>query len=478
MPVPMGIKAKYAIVISVLLLFITSAMGAFMVFDQRRAMESQVRSMASTITGQFAENTKIPLLENDSLALNGLIQNLLKSSRISDAFVLNDKMVIAAHRDLHKVGARFDGDGKMDVAAGQGPWFISEDEGAIIYASPITFKDTRVGYAVVSFSKDFIRERVGAAVKSVIAITVFVIILGSLLSIPLASGFLRPIFRLLKGTKEIIIGNLDYRIPEGGRDEMGELVRSFNHMASELKKKEILKGVFNRYVSPEVADEILKEPESLDLGGDRRVVTVFFADIRGFTRHAQAMDPEEIVEVLNRYFTLITEIVFRFEGTVDKFIGDAVMSVFGSPIKSEVHLEKGLKAAVAIRDALERVNASREARGVVPFYMGIGISSGEVIVGNMGSKSRMEYTAVGETVNMASRLSGLAGKGEVLVPEDLYLSVSGFVSAREITSASIKGIDNPVRLYSIIDLKDSWREEVDGVVEETIKSLGEEDILP
>ncbi|MFQ5442140.1 MAG: adenylate/guanylate cyclase domain-containing protein [Thermodesulfobacteriota bacterium] len=474
----MGIKAKYAIVISGLLLLITSAMGAFMVLSQRHSMESQVRSMASTITGQFAENSKIPLLENDGLALNGLIQNLLKSPMISDAFVLNDKMTIEAHKDFHKVGVGFYGKGRIEGAGGAGPWFVEEDEGSIIYASPIVFNETRVGYTVVSFSKAFVSERVRAAVTSVIIITVLVIILGSVLSIPLASGFLRPVFRLLKGTKEIIIGNLDYRIPEGGRDEVGELVRSFNHMASELKKKEILKGAFNRYVSPNVADEILKKPASLDLGGDRRVVTVFFADIRDFTRHAQAMNPEETVEALNRYFTLITEIVFRFEGTIDKFIGDAVMCVFGSPIRREDHLEKGVKAAAAIRDAIDRVNIGREGRGLIPFYMGIGIDSGEVIAGNMGSKARMEYTAVGETVNMASRLSGLAGKGEIVISGALYLSIQDNVTAREMEGAAIKGIDTPVKLYSIVDLKESWKGDVDGVVEETIKSLGEEDILP
>ncbi len=154
------------------------------------------------------------------------------------------------------------------------------------------------------------------------------------------------------------------------------------------------------------------------------------------------------------------------------------MCVFGSPIRSEDHLEKGVKAAAAIRDAIEKVNGPRVDRGLIPFYMGIGIDSGEVIAGNMGSKARMEYTAVGKTVNMASRLSALAGKGEIVVSEALYSSIQDSVSAREMEGAAIKGIDTPVRLYSIVDLKDSWKGDVDGVVEDTIKSLGEEDILP
>src|SRR3990170_27841 len=226
-----------------------------------------------------------------------------------------------------------------------------------------------------------------------------------------------------------------------------------------------MKGVFNRYVSPHVADEILKEPESLKLGGERREVTVFFADIRGFISHTRGMSPEETVETLNRYFTLITEIVFRFEGTIDKFIGDSVMCVFGSPIKSETHLEQGLKAAFAIREALSEVNSRREEKGIPPFPMGIGLDSGEVIVGNMGSKMRMEYTAVGEAVNMASRLTGLARGGEILVGENLYNGIAGMVHAGEVTGGEIKGIDSPVRLYNIAGLKGPWKSEVKGVID-------------
>jgi adenylate cyclase len=282
---------------------------------------------------------------------------------------------------------------------------------------------------------------------------------------------LRPLFRLFKGTREIALGNLDYQIPEWGGDEMGQLINSFNMMAVELKKKEVLKGVFNRYVSPDVADEIMKEPEVIRLGGERREVTVFFADIRDFTAHSSRMSPEEIVEVLNTYFTLITDVVFRFKGTIDKFIGDAVMGVFGSPIKSAVHLERGIKAVFAIREVVSRVNLSREANNQTPFHIGIGIDSGTVIVGNMGSSMRMEFTAVGETVNMASRLSSMARSDELLISAELYESIKGSVAATELTGTSIKGIDRPVKLYNIVELRGEWKREVDEFVKEAAKSF-------
>jgi len=355
---------------------------------------------------------------------------------------------------------------------------IAEDDSSISYVTPVLFRDTRVGYTVLSFSKAFINERVRSAVTSLIFITIIAIVVVSLLSIPLASGFLAPIFMLLKGTKEIVRGNFDYKIPEGRGDEVGELVRSFNHMASELKKKETMKEVFNLYVSPDVADEILKSPESLDLGGNRRRLTVVFADIRGFTALTRSMRPEQTVEILNKYFSLITEVVFSFGGTIDKFIGDAVMCVFGSPIYTPDHLEQAVKTTVAIRDVLERVNALRQGRGEAPFLMGLGLDSGPVIVGNMGSRQRMEYTVVGEAVNMASRLSDIADGGVILLKEELYPSIKDFTRVIKVEPAVIKGIDKPVGIYSIVELKERWRVEVDEVVEKTIRAMGEEDFLP
>ena len=470
-----GIKTKLALVLSAILLVATSSMGVIMIVHQRSSLESQMRSMAGTLTDEFAQDSKIPFLQKDSLALNLLVQNISKYRGVNDVYILNDNFGIEGHSRLDRVGTEFKERARLlgpDFDAGglgEPPWLVSEDGGIITFVAPMVFQDTTVGYTVVSFSKEFISERVRGAATGVVVLVIVAMILVSLLSIPLAARLLRPLFSLFKGTREIALGNLDYRIPEWGGDEMGQLISSFNMMACELKKKEILKGVFNRYVSPDVADEILKEPERIRLGGERREVTVFFADIRDFTSHSARMSPEEIVEVLNRYFTLITEIIFRFEGTIDKFIGDAVMGVFGSPIRSEAHVALGIKAVFAIREVVSRVNSLRVELGQTPFHIGIGIDSGEVIVGNMGSSMRMEFTAVGEAVNMASRLSSMARADEILISSELYESIKGMVAAAPLADTSIKGIDRPVKLYNIVELKGKWKSEVDDFVQEVAK---------
>ncbi len=473
-----GIKIKLALILSVLLFITTFSLGFMLIAHQRASLEAQMRSMAGTITHEFASDGKIPFMQKDSLAMNLLIQNILKYPGISDAYILNHNFAVEAHGDAGKTVREPDVMALIQGASyGIPPWLVRDSGGVITFVSPIVFQGTTVGYAVVSFSNNFIQERVHLAVNRVTVIGIIAVAAVSLLSIPLSSTLLRPIFRLFKGTQEIALGNFDYRIPEISKDEIGDLVSSFNRMASELKKKELLKGVFNRYVSPHVADEIFKDPETIRLGGDRRDVTVLFADIRGFTAMSRSMEPEVIVEVLNRYFTLVTEIIFRFEGTIDKFIGDAVMSVFGSPIRTSIHLEQGVKAAVAVKLALQDVNQARRMRGLPPLQMGIGINSGEVIVGNMGSQVRMEYTAVGDAVNIASRLTDLARAGDILVSEDVYRSIRNNVVAEERPGVAIKGMDKPVTVYNIIGLKGAWDEEVENTVYKVITELEKEGVV-
>ncbi|MBZ0220793.1 MAG: HAMP domain-containing protein [Candidatus Methylomirabilis sp.] len=473
-----GIKIKLAVILSTLLFAATVSIGAILILQHKSDLEEQLRSMAGTITHEFANGSKMPFMQKDTLGMTLAVQNILKYPGILDAYILNHRFEVEAHKDVLEAGgdfALFDTGLIMARHGEEAPWTIDHgDEKSITFASPIVFRDTTVGYTVVSFSKGFIREQVRRAVTRVTIIGFMVAGAVTLFSIPLASGLLRPVLRLFQGTREIALGNFDYRIPEVRKDEIGDLVASFNRMASDLKKKEILRGVLNRYVSRHVADEIFRDPERVRLGGHRREVTVFFADIRGFTSMSRKMEPEEIVELLNRYFTVVTDMVFRFEGTIDKFIGDAVMSVFGSPIRSLSHLEQGVKAAMAVKLAVERMNSLRAERGETALEMGIGLDAGEVIVGNMGSSVRMEYTAVGDPVNTASRLTDLARGGEILVSEFIYSRVAADVVAEEMRGVYLKGFDKPVTLYNIKELGPRWAGEVEGVVSLACRELREE----
>ncbi|MFQ5465744.1 MAG: adenylate/guanylate cyclase domain-containing protein [Thermodesulfobacteriota bacterium] len=471
MAVRMGIKIKLAALLAALGFLTTFSMGAVLISHQKASLEAQMRTMAGTITEELAGDSKIPLMQQDSLAMNLLVESMLEYPGIYDAYILNDRQGIEAHMHLGAVGTKYPGvDGPLR-GEGRPPWLIKEEAGNITFASPIVFRGTTVGYTVISFSDEFIQERVWVAIAKALVITFVATVIVALAALPLANVILRPVFRLLEATREVALGNYDHRVPEKPGDEIGDLEASFNAMATELKKKEVLKGVFNRYVSSHVADEILKEPESITLGGDRRDATIFFSDIRGFTPMSRRLLPEVTVDILNRYFTLASEAIFRFDGTVDKFIGDAVMAVFGSPIGNARHLEMGVKAAATIRSAVDHLNGTRLKKGLAPLYLGIGLDTGTVIVGNMGSQARMEYTAVGEAVNMASRLTDMARPGEIILSESAYWAVAEHVEAFRTVDVSIKGVEGRSSVYALKAVKGEWKRDVADAVVEIVVEL-------
>jgi class 3 adenylate cyclase len=210
----------------------------------------------------------------------------------------------------------------------------------------------------------------------------------------------------------------------GRRDEIGELTTSLGRMAQDLEQGEAdiareakLRGDLGRFMDKAVVDAIVRGEHPLALGGKRATVSVLFADVVGFTPLAESRDAERMVALLNELFSMLTEIVFRHGGTVDKFIGDCVMAVWGAPIAQEDHARRALAAAEDMMRFLETANEEWRERYDIEIRLGVGVNSGEAIVGNIGSDKRMEYTVIGDVVNVASRLEAIAAPNQVLVSE-------------------------------------------------------------
>jgi adenylate cyclase len=189
-------------------------------------------------------------------------------------------------------------------------------------------------------------------------------------------------------------------------------------MAQELWNKLLIQKSFGRYVSPEVLNMILSHLEDSWLKGIRSEATILFTDVRGFTAFSETRDPEKIVGDLNEYFGIATELVLEYGGYVDKFIGDAVLGVFGVPIFHTDHAERAVKAAVAMQKKFQQ-RADDNSNPLLS-RIGIGINTGVVVSGNLGSQVKMEYTVIGDTVNVASRLNRLAGSGEIIISKSIY----------------------------------------------------------
>ena len=217
------------------------------------------------------------------------------------------------------------------------------------------------------------------------------------------------------------------------------------------KRGRYLKKAFSSYVSAELVDEIVKNPDRLKLGGEKREVSILFSDIRGFTTLSESLTPEELVRLLNEYLAPMTRIVMEEKGTLDKFIGDAVMAIYNAPLNVAGHAGRACRSALAMLDRLGELNAEFGARGLPPLDIGIGINTGEAVVGNMGADMRFDYTAIGDNVNLASRLEGLNKYygTHVLVSESTRSQAEGHFF-REVDLVRVKGKNEPVAVYELL----------------------------
>jgi len=222
-----------------------------------------------------------------------------------------------------------------------------------------------------------------------------------------------------------------------------------SRLLSRIEEEAEAKVQFERLLSPAVADQVLRGKMRLDKGGDLRTVTILFADIRDFTSMSNRASATKIVSMLNWYFEAIVDVIFRFDGTVDKYIGDEIMALFGAPLDMPDAPDKAVACALEMHRALEEMNRVREQYGEEPIRIGIGINTGEVVVGSMGSSKTMQYTCIGEPVNVAARLTKLSKEGQVLISEKTYNSLKSSVVADPLPPVKVKGIEGMLTAYSV-----------------------------
>lgn len=220
-------------------------------------------------------------------------------------------------------------------------------------------------------------------------------------------------------------------------------------LVDDISETEILRETFSRYLSHQVMEQVLTDTELRSLRSTRREVTVLFADIRHFTTFAEQQPPEVVVAVLNEYFDLMVSVLFAHQGTLDKFLGDGLLALFGTPLEQADHRQQAVRAAVEIQRATAALNRARRRRGQPTLHIGIGINSGEAIVGNIGSEKRMEYTVIGDMVNVAQRLQAQADGGEILIGTNLLPYVRHLVSVYDTVETQVKGRQQPVQAYRI-----------------------------
>jgi len=231
---------------------------------------------------------------------------------------------------------------------------------------------------------------------------------------------------------------------------------SYLYTTESKHKKEIV-GAFSKYVSPDIVNDILKNPSKLNLGGERRNISILFSDIRGFTSLSEKLSPEKLVLILNEYLTEMTSIVLKNKGLIDKFIGDAIMALWGTPLDLDKHPDFACKSAMEMIENLTNLNKDLKKRKLPQIDIGIGINTGECVVGNMGSNQRFDYTAMGDNVNLASRLEGLNKiyGTNIIISENTARKISSDFKIRKLDKVCVKGKKKPILIYELNENLDS-----------------------
>ena len=382
------------------------------------------------------------------------IQKIFGHKGVHTIYLVDKDGRLIAHPDEKKV-LRFESVANLEVVkdALAAQVRSQQEEKAhpdgIMYIS--AFTKTTLGVTVVAeAAKSVILENAQVIRRKSLYIAGRVLSIALFLIFIFSISITSPIEKLVEVTKRLAQGDFEVSANVKTRDEVGELASSFDSMVSGLRERDKMKNVLNKFHGSAITDDLLSG--ELELGGSNKNVTVFFSDIRGFTKFSEGHSAEQVVDMLNEYFSIMVGIINKNKGVVDKFIGDAIMAVWGAPQTTAEDSINAVRACLEMRIALDELNKERLERGQVPIMIGMGLHSGEAISGNIGSDERMEYTVIGDTVNQASRIeaSTKAFGTDLLISDTLYHDCQESFVIEKAGDVEVKGKSKPLSLYKVL----------------------------
>ncbi len=422
-------------------------------------------------TKQFPDSALIAILKTDT------ILKTFENRGITQTSMIGEEGDVLAHPDIQKI-LTVENFRKLSIVhdmltspLGNGQTrFIAEDGKMSIG----TYKRLpQVNAGVLSIvSEDKVYEEVYNLQDRNILIMILALCFALAGIFLFAKTISLPILELLNATHEIEKGKFDVFLKASTQDEVGLLTKSFAKMGKGLKERERIKDALGRFVNPAIAELALSQ--ELKLGGENKMCTIFFSDIRGFTAMSEKLSPEEIVELLNQYFTRMVECIDLTFGIVDKFIGDAIMATWGTLDAVGNSFENGINAALMMRSMLVDFNRTRGTDEKKPFIrMGCGLNYGAVVAGQIGSENRLDYTVIGDAVNLASRIESLNKPfgTDILISEDLYKEVSGVYLVEKMKQIMVKGKSEPQTIYAVIRRMDDTDEDAPQTLSDIRKLL-------
>ncbi len=458
-----GIKAKLIGFVAVLIFVTITILSIFSIQLMKNSIEEKAFEVAASTLNRIADFSSLPLLERSyesKLNLEEVLKEL-KNSQIEGLLHIN----IYAHE---KVGedsrygyfAGFDGVEGENLENAELIKRLNADSTGLIlrdsmkyegrdvyrFVKPIFYnykgKRLLLGVALLHYDKEAINGAIKKVLHTILLLSGVILVAALLIVYYVGLKYTRPILEIADAATKVHDGNLDITLKIDTNDELEELAKRFNHMVGGLKEKRHMQ----KYVSDSTIGMIQNSSYAeLNLGGEYRELTILFSDIRNFTALSETKKPDEVVEIVNFYLDLQSEIIKRYSGDIDKFVGDEVMVAFSG----EGSIDRAMACAVSIQEKILSENITREQRAQTICEVGIGICYGGVIVGNIGSKDRMDCTSIGSTVNLAARLCSQAAPAQILIEATSYEQSQKIHIADMNWPIEVKGFSVPVKTYRI-----------------------------
>jgi adenylate cyclase len=347
---------------------------------------------------------------------------------------------------------------RLEAAAGRTPLpslqvidFRLAREKFLSYSVPLATEDAKVT-ALLQRSLDKELAPYLKLERTYLVLALIGLVISVALGTWIARGVSYPVLQLAEGAHKIAEGDYRYRVKVKQQDELGLLAGLFNKMSHGLAERDQVRDLLGKVISPQVAAELLQR--GVTLGGEEREVTVLFSDLRNFTGMCEALPPQEMLAILNHYFTRMAAIVERNGGVVDKYVGDALMALFGAPLGKADDADRALTTALEMVEAIDDLNREWSAKGVTAIGVGIGLNTDIVVAGNMGSEKRLNYTVIGDGVNLASRLEGLTKTPEyqarIIISASTLARAKGLYRTRRLGEVAVRGKQSTTEIFALL----------------------------
>jgi len=445
-----SLKVRYKIAGTLIVVLSSTVLtlGVVTFASQKEILQHEMKARAAVLVQQLANVGKEALLTKQELHIAAMIRDIQKRDDVVYAMVTDSDGKVFAHSDYSLKGTTLSG--MVDKAAVQADGMLFQEavfnENTVLdTAIPIVLqsKNLKIGVARIGLSQKALKAAIEKQKTTYLLMALGFVFAGLLVAFALARFLTKPLDSLAEGIRVVAQGDLHRLVTVTSHDEIGEVTKTFNQMILSLREKIHME----KYLSQSTVNSIRenRDRSQLKLGGERKYVTALFSDVRGFTSLSEKMSPEEVVALMNTYLNLQTAVILSWGGSVDKFVGDEVMAIF----EGQCNEINAVCAAVEIQSYCKALNDARVAAEQKPVYVGIGLNSGDVVMGNMGSENQMDYTVIGDNINIAARLCGVAQPGQVLVSKIIVDEVGDQATYMKLPPVTVKGKEKPIEIFEV-----------------------------